>query len=132
MSTLSTIWTTGQYARGSKKNIESLAKYPTINYTALGCNFNCRILADRFVLILKKLQKLKMPFFSLITTLLTGSGVHIQRVCTLFPQTTKISDQTPSVNTQVAKDPLTSCLIPNSTLSIEAYTFTSLPFASEG
>ena len=31
-------WTTGQYTSGSKWNIESLAKYPTIKYTGFGCN----------------------------------------------------------------------------------------------
>ena len=56
--TSGSIWITGQYACGSKRNIESLAKYPTINYTAFGWNnstkfFNYQILADRFVLNLK-------------------------------------------------------------------------------
>ena len=30
------IWTAGQFACGSKRTIESLAKYPTINYTVFG------------------------------------------------------------------------------------------------
>ena len=32
------IWNIGHYTRGSKRNIESLAKYQTINYTAFGYN----------------------------------------------------------------------------------------------
>ena len=53
------IWTTGQYACGSKWNIESLAKHPATNYTAFGCNnmsnfLDYQILAHRFVLNLKK------------------------------------------------------------------------------
>ena len=57
--THSPIWTTGQYACGNKRNIEFLAKYPTINYTTISYNniskfFYHQILADRFVLNLKK------------------------------------------------------------------------------
>ena len=52
-------WSTGLYACGSKWNIESLTKQSTINYTAFGWNnmaifFNYLILADRFVLNLKR------------------------------------------------------------------------------
>ena len=48
-------WATGQYACGSKRNIESLANYPTTNCTAFGWNnmskfFFYKILADRFIL----------------------------------------------------------------------------------
>ena len=57
--TSSPIWITGQYACGSRRNIEPLAKYLTMNYTAFGWNnmakfFNYPILADIFVLNLKK------------------------------------------------------------------------------
>ena len=51
---------------GSKRNIESLAKCPTINYTAFSCNnmskfFHYQILADGFVLNLKKTQGAIFP-----------------------------------------------------------------------
>ena len=53
------IWTTGQCACGSKWNIEPIAKYLTINYTAFGCSnmskfFDYQIVGDRVVLNLKK------------------------------------------------------------------------------
>ena len=45
---------TGQQPSGSKWNIESLAKYPTINYTGFGCNdmiklFDYQLLVNTFV-----------------------------------------------------------------------------------
>ena len=48
-----------QYTCESKRNIESLTKYPTINYTAFGHNnmskfLDYQILADRLILNLKK------------------------------------------------------------------------------
>ena len=65
--THSPIWSTGQYTHGSKRNTESLAKYPTINYTAIGYNnmskfFYHQILADRFVLNLKKWKNSRCHF----------------------------------------------------------------------
>ena len=69
--TCSPIWVTGQYACGSRRSIKSLTKHPIINYTAFGYNnmskiFYCQMLADRFVLNLKKWKKLKVPFLFLI------------------------------------------------------------------
>ena len=61
------IWATGQYACESRRNIETLAKYPTINYTVFGCNnmykfFYYQILADRFVLNLKRWKNSRCHF----------------------------------------------------------------------
>ena len=65
--TSSLIWDTGQYACGSNWNIESLAKYPTINYTAFGWNnmtifLNYQILVNRFVLNLKMWKNSRCHF----------------------------------------------------------------------
>ena len=66
------IWATGRYACGSKWNIEWLAKYPTVNFTAFGWNniakyFNYQILTNSFVLNLKmQKKKLNVPFFLLV------------------------------------------------------------------
>ena len=65
--TCNPVWATGQYACGSRLGIKSLAKHPIINYTALGCNnmskfFYYQILADRFVLNLKKWKNSRYHF----------------------------------------------------------------------
>ena len=68
---------------GSKWNTESLAKYWTIHYTAFSWNnranfFNNQILADKFVLNLKKWKKkLKVPFSYWYSTV----GHEVRRHC---------------------------------------------------
>ena len=66
----------------NKWNIESLAKYPTINYAAFGCNnmstiFNYQILADRFVLNLKKWKNSRFHFCYWHSTI----GHEVRRNC---------------------------------------------------
>ena len=46
-----TIWNTGQYARGCKRNIESLAKYPTINYTTFSYNNMSKVFITKYYLV---------------------------------------------------------------------------------
>ena len=87
--TSSPIWATGQHACGTRRNIEPSAKYPTINYTAFGWNnmtnfLNYQILADRFVLNLKKWINPRCHFsywYSIVghevMRLLPGTMVHI-------------------------------------------------------
>ena len=69
---------------GSKWNIESLVKYPTINYTTFGCNnmskfFYDQISADRFVLNLKKWKNSRCHFYH--PHLKDGEGTVFTGVC---------------------------------------------------
>ena len=58
------LWSILDYGSVNKWNIESLIKYPTINYTAFGCNNMSKffITKNRFVLNLKKWKNSRCYF----------------------------------------------------------------------